>query len=167
MMGIIIAIIPAPGHEGLVADGPSAPGCTPERPMLMTEAACGRCGKATWTRACCPPSPGGYALRFGPRSRRALVIRAPGDPRLGMVRLKDALGLTGRPVHTQKDPHRWVGFVLSDRSYGDDVFFPRELAWTIPDDVASVPGEARAAYALTHLATKRGVVAEVLVLESP
>lgn len=147
MGDVIIAVVPAPGHEHLIAEGPMG-----ERPALLVLVDSG-----LWS-----PMRRGLLSHDG---RRALVLHAPGDPRLGMVRLRAALGLNDRRVHTEKDPHRWVGFVLSDRIYGDEVYFPREVVWGLPDDVADIPGSARDAYALAHLAKARGLVAEVLVLE--
>lgn len=161
---MIIALIPSPGHEYLTAEGPFG-----ERPALLVQVDSGR-----WE-----PMRRGLLSHSG---TRALVLYAPGEPKLGMVRLREALEMSGEaygwsvglevPAENERDTDdilidHLIGRATTER--GDD------QSWSVPHHpliLTPPPGRWRtgvetpeaSAYADAHLAHQRGLVAEVLVL---
>lgn len=134
---VIIAIIPAKGHEGLVEAGeriPNHPAVRVERPMTISRCMCGAYAcKSHYLDG------HGYALgKGGELIGEALVLFAPGGPRLGMVRLQKAL-------------HPYLASV--DRS-----------AIAAPPDFEARGFEFCSAWAGAHAAKQRGLASEVLVL---
>ena len=157
---VIIAIVPAPGHEGLVAPVPSVlphmAFMEPERPALLTR--CAICSRWDCVE---------YAHWIDDRVdlQRALVLYAPGGPKLGMVRAMEAVGFRldgaynwgvdiedvqhyGKPVMTE---------AIARTAYGD------RFTWPVPDP-DDLPSVAYTAFAIAHLALQRGLGVEVLVL---
>lgn len=176
---MIIAIVPAPGHEALVAEGPSVDGCVPERPMTIDVLRPG--SRHPCVDGCLmnlfrvPPldlsglKPGDECPACYDRglvSVPALVLHAPGDPKLGVLRAMEAAEVAdGNSVDlcdygSFSGPAR-LGGVESDAD-GCDV-----RVWgvgaEVPEWVApwSSPGRA---FALAHLLVQRGIAAEVIVL---
>lgn len=149
---MIIAVVPAKGHEYLVASAPSVlPDMAfmePERPAVLTR--CEHCGRWDCVE---------YGHWISDRSDlpRALVLYAPGGPRLGMLR---ALAAIKAGINVWRD--------RSLRPPKDDV---RAVAATHPDTTKVVvptppglPDGALRAFGLAHLLVQRGIASEVIVL---
>lgn len=160
MSDVIIAIVPAPGHEGLVAEGPRVLGCKPERPMLLRRCSCGSWLCPSWDGIVV----GGLHHPALEGHDVALVLYAPGGPRLGMVRAMEALDVEDygwswhadqRRVRQPADP---VGATLSRP--GSESLSVVVDPWPLSDR------HTPAAYALVlaHLLHQRGLASEVLVL---
>lgn len=141
-MSVIIAIIPATGHEGLVAEGPMG-----ERPALLYRCGCGQWGAHPRVGAVCHE-----------RKRTvALVLHAPGDPKLGMVRLMEALfGDDADEVAVGSGSGKGRVFWRDGQPY------KKHKSWPVPLLDAGVA--ARVVHAAAHLAVQRGIATEVLVL---
>lgn len=177
MSDVIIAIVPAPGHEGLVAEGPSVPGCTPERPMTIDVE---RPGAAHPCVAGClmnifgEPSMDLSSLRPGDEcpacygrglvSVTALVLYAPRGPRLGMVRAMEAAALDFVPELTRfgAPVDGTGGRVVYLRLASEEAIQVR--AWP-PDSCRDVG--PLFAFGVAHLLHQRGLASEVLVLPVP
>lgn len=153
MSDVIIAIVPAPGHEGLVAEGPLE-----ERPAVLR-----RTVGSVWV-----PENGSNAVGL-----RALVLYAPGGPRLGMVRAMEAAGVgpNVRAYRCYDGPAR--GQWWERPEYYSDRRRETRADWSIPEhpfmgDPGPVTGDyphaGAPAYALAHLLHQRGLASEVLVL---
>lgn len=160
MGDVIIAIVPAPGHEGLVTEGPMG-----ERPALLYGVIGGG-----WFPPC----------RLNehriPDGRRALVLYAPGGPRLGMVRAMEAAGVgpNVRAYRCYDGPAR--GQWWERPEYYSDRRRETRADWSIPEhpfmgDSDPVIGDyshaGAPAYAVAHLLHQIGKGSEVLVLPVP
>lgn len=160
MSDVIIAVVPAKGREGLTAEGPPiSPGASPERPALVYRCGCGQWGHF------------GCASLLSEKRQVALVLHAPGDPRLGMVRLMEALGVIEcfcKPSTNPDDGDDWPLF--SRRTAAESMARHANVARPPPlivSEVSIMPPQRSAladAYAIAHLAVQRGLVSEVLVL---
>lgn len=150
-MNVIIAVVPAPGHEDLIAE------VMGERPARMVQNEDGHWLIDTF------PDTGSSAVC------RALVLHAPGGPLLGMVRLRATLGLPNGHdidlVGSKPESGPAIFRAVHSDPDGRDVAV-YDLPSEPPEGVAPW-GLAGRAYALAHLAHQRGIVAEVLVLEVP
>lgn len=172
MNDVIIAIVPAPGHEGLTADGPLVAGCRPERPMTIRRCSCGVWG--------CPSLDGVVVAGVHHATPQtydvALVLHAPGGPRLGMVRAMEAVGMGkgayGWSIELRAHPGgKWSGAATTER--GDGIGW--DLSWhedvPVPEPQrgvsACVSAPHAVAYALAHLLLQFGKGSEVLVLPVP
>jgi hypothetical protein len=155
---VIIAIVPHPDHAHLTAEGPRVTGCKPERPMTLRRCSCG-----AWT---CPafdgvlvagvhhPAPQAYDV--------ALVLHAPGDPRLGMLRAMEVAfpgtDLDGARVSAWADGSSalidGMGGTLTD--------------WDAPAMPVGVSEQTPAgqSFALAHLLLSLGKAVEVVTLET-
>ena len=188
MSDVIIALIPSPEHAYLTAEGPFG-----ERPALLARLTVGS-WVGPWkpfpgaSPDSAPPGDTARALALGlgtaPVEARAafnagagvtldvaLVLYAPGEPRLGMVRAMEAADLSGLgaaygdSLAIRRDgENAWKG--LRDNERGD------LTQWDVPEPPALLGiatdrtdwSQPAAAYALAHRAVQRGVGAEVLVL---
>lgn len=155
MPDVIIALVPAVGHESLVADGPRVPGCEPERPMLLRRCSCG-----SWL---CPALDGalvGGVHHPEPAARDlALVLYAPGDPKLGMVRAEATVKGFVMAI-AEPGPRLFCLFLRRDVP----VDHPENATSFILNDPPELPESALDAFALAHLLLQRGKGSEVLVL---
>lgn len=152
---MIIAIVPAPGHEALVAEGPMG-----ERPALLRGVIDGG-----WY------PPGQLNEHRIPDGRRALVLHAPGDPKLGMLR---AMGAAPGWVCSDAQVHCFRSFDGPCRAKSRHATGSSE--WPLPGSTPDVLGEpniigtfdhpAARAFALAHLLVQRGIAAEVTVLQA-
>lgn len=131
---IIIAIVPAKGHEGLTAEGPEG-----EMPATVQHGTCLACYAVRWVRWLRDPGCAcGNALTEIDASRAALVLHAPGGPRLGMVRARAVC---------QGDPTREeIGQFMDALPVGE------------------MSMDALGIWCFAHLMRVRGFAAEVLVL---
>lgn len=144
----IVAVVPATGHEALVAYGKAHPWWDAERPTLLVCCVCG-----AWD---CTQPQGGMHHR-GMFQPRALVLYAPSEPRFGMVRAMDAAGLLHQDMlYAYRDPFDvWFGA------------YPGRPMWMLPHKPPGGGANAQldAAFVLAHfLLHEPGKVADVLVL---
>lgn len=164
MSDVIIAIVPAPGHEGLVAAWmPQGFRGTVERPARVIRCSCG-----AWA---CPVMADGHMLTHDD----ALILHAPGGPRLGMVRALEALAV-GPDVRAYRCYDGLPRGKWWDRpDFYSDRKRELRLDWPIPEHtflgepnaIGDFPHPGASAYALAHLALQRGLASEVLVLPAP
>lgn len=155
MSDVIIAIVPAAGHEALVATVPSVlphmAFMEPERPALLT-----RC--AVCSRWDCVE----YAHWMDDRTDlpRALVLHAPGGPRLGMVRAMEAAGAVGDDAFVGARFGRWGGLVPAVYLDRVGLLRPVELNVEPPESMQAAP--YLFPWALAHLLVQVGKGSEVL-----
>ena len=147
MSDVIIAIVPAEGHEGLTADGPMG-----ERPALLLR------DLGEWLTV----DRAAHAPHLYNDCDVALVLHAPGDPKLGMVRAMEAAGAVGNAAFIGARFGYWGGLVPAvylDRSHNAGSV---ELNLEPPRPLRLAP--YLFPFAVAHLLLQRGIAREVLVL---
>lgn len=157
---MIIAIVPAPSHSSLVAEGPMGerPACLVRwahrqdyEPQTLADGTVRTFVPDDWR----VPDEDELSTNY----ERALVLFAPGDPKLGMLRAMEAAFGNDAEASTVRYESSVSEGWLSDRN-GDTL-----ADWPVVGPPPGMPVLALPAFALAYLLVQRGPGAEVLVIE--
>lgn len=116
----------------------------------------------------------GYPLPFGQfpavsLSHRvgALVLHAPGGPKLGMLRAMEAAGMVADVTAGIAYPDTLDGLTAGGGGWWASYSNERggQFRWAVPEPPANL-GLAADAWSLAHLLLSRGIASEVVTLET-